>query len=200
MYPGKIYDLVERLTKIAENTKSLDIGCGPRGLGSLSNIDVGIYHKSKSQRNFVLGDAHTLPYKDNTFESVFLVEVIEHVDNPTKVLREIRRVLKKNGKLYLTTPNMIHLAVFIRYLLQKRIAIHADHINAWCWESLVWLLHNCGFKDMEVRMWGHVDEMQKSGKPFKLYRSYRLCNLLDKLGFRWSFLYLNIFVTAAANK
>ena len=38
--------------------------------------------------------------------NVVAVEVIEHFENPWHFLREINRVLKKEGKLYLTTPNV----------------------------------------------------------------------------------------------
>jgi SAM-dependent methyltransferase len=50
------------------------------------------------------------PYADGEFDVVIFAEIIEHLLNdPCKVLREIKRVLKPNGTLILTTPNVARL-------------------------------------------------------------------------------------------
>ena len=50
------------------------------------------------------------PYADEEFDLVIFAEIIEHLQNdPCKVLREIKRVLKPNGTLILTTPNVARL-------------------------------------------------------------------------------------------
>ena len=50
------------------------------------------------------------PYADGQFDLVIFAEIIEHLLNdPCKVLREIKRVLKPNGTLVLTTPNVARL-------------------------------------------------------------------------------------------
>ena len=50
------------------------------------------------------------PYADGEFDLVIFAEIIEHLLNdPCKVLREIKRVLKPNGTLILTTPNVARL-------------------------------------------------------------------------------------------
>ena len=41
-----------------------------------------------------------LPYKNNSFDSVILFDVIEHVNKPEITIKEAHRVLKKNGILY----------------------------------------------------------------------------------------------------
>ncbi len=52
---------------------------------------------STGKMSFRVGDAHKLEFKKETFDAVFALEVLEHVHNPEKVLREIKRVLKPNG-------------------------------------------------------------------------------------------------------
>lgn len=50
------------------------------------------------------------PYPDQTFDVVIFAEIIEHLLNdPCKVLREIKRVLKPGGTMILTTPNVARL-------------------------------------------------------------------------------------------
>lgn len=52
----------------------------------------------------------SFPYADAEFDVVIFAEIIEHLLNdPCKVLREIKRVLKPNGTLILTTPNVSRL-------------------------------------------------------------------------------------------
>ncbi len=47
-----------------------------------------------------VGDALDLPYPDDTFDGAFLCWFLEHVHNPIKILREVRRVLKANAVIY----------------------------------------------------------------------------------------------------
>ena len=54
------------------------------------------YHKP-----FRIADAETLPFADNTFDAVWTITVLEHVPDPEQALREIRRVLRPNGLLFL---------------------------------------------------------------------------------------------------
>ena len=46
-----------------------------------------------------------LPYENKSFDLVWCSEVLEHLRDPQFIVSEIRRVLKENGMLILTTPN-----------------------------------------------------------------------------------------------
>ncbi|MGE5541237.1 MAG: methyltransferase domain-containing protein [Bacillota bacterium] len=52
-----------------------------------------------------LGAAEAIPYPDASFDFVNIAEVIEHVEDPMKMLDEVHRVLKPHGKGYLSVPN-----------------------------------------------------------------------------------------------
>lgn len=54
---------------------------------------------------FVHYDGERLPYKDGEFDAVISFQVIEHVEDDHKFLKEINRVLKKDRPAFLTTPN-----------------------------------------------------------------------------------------------
>lgn len=53
----------------------------------------------------ILYDGRKLPFKNNEFDVVTCIEVIEHVQNHHQFLKEIYRVLKKDGILHITTAN-----------------------------------------------------------------------------------------------
>jgi 2-polyprenyl-3-methyl-5-hydroxy-6-metoxy-1,4-benzoquinol methylase len=108
-----------------KNKKFLEVGCG---LGYFSNkasklgakvtgIDIGpnlvkINKKLTPSGTFIVSSASNLPFKDETFDVVLSTEVIEHVDNQKRAIKEISRVLKKGGILVITTPNKIFKPLF----------------------------------------------------------------------------------------
>jgi SAM-dependent methyltransferase len=58
-----------------------------------------------------------LPYPDSVFDYIVCVEGIEHLENYYHLLREFGRILKKGGKLIITTPNVLSIFSRLRYLL-----------------------------------------------------------------------------------
>lgn len=96
----------------------LDIGCGygvyASALRNSSKLLVGIdinrdyLQKAKinsKNANFVLMDAETLAFKPNSFDLILMIEVLEHINNDEKALREAFRVTKPGGIIVLTVPN-----------------------------------------------------------------------------------------------
>ena len=53
----------------------------------------------------VVAQSEQLPFRDDTFDLVTLLEVLEHTQSPALSLEEVRRVLRRGGRLALTTPN-----------------------------------------------------------------------------------------------
>ena len=53
----------------------------------------------------VYGNCEYLPFRNNSFDVILIIEVIEHVRNDIQAVAELSRVLKPNGKLLLKTPN-----------------------------------------------------------------------------------------------
>ena len=54
---------------------------------------------------FMVGDAHQLKFKSNSFDTVVALEVLEHVHRPLEVLKEIKRVMKKGGYGIILVPS-----------------------------------------------------------------------------------------------
>ncbi|TKZ35875.1 class I SAM-dependent methyltransferase [Brachyspira catarrhinii] len=106
-----------------ENKTILEIGCGfgwflyniikynPKLFSGLENSDEKINNLKNfftdERCSFYVGDALNLPFENDTFDTVCMFDVIEHLPKNTEdvVFKEISRVLKSGGKLYLSTPN-----------------------------------------------------------------------------------------------
>ena len=54
---------------------------------------------------WVLGDIYKIPYPDNYFDKIILSEVLEHIPDDKRALKEVKRVLKPRGKIAITVPN-----------------------------------------------------------------------------------------------
>ena len=104
----------------ARGKRTLEVGFG-EGYGSyylseeageLTGVDVShtlVEHASAkySRKNlyFIKGDATNIPFPDDTFEVVVSSQVLEHVKDYMRCIREIRRVLKPGGTALIATPN-----------------------------------------------------------------------------------------------
>ncbi len=77
--------------------------------------------------------AESLPFKDNTFDYAFMVEVIEHMppELEAKALSEIKRVLKPGGKFIMTTPNYRSMWPLVEFFWSRMNPIDymEQHIN-----------------------------------------------------------------------
>ena len=62
-----------------------------------------LLHGAYSNVDYV-SDAAAIPVESGSFDAVLCIEVLEHVPEPVKVIREISRVLRPGGKLILTAP------------------------------------------------------------------------------------------------
>jgi len=83
----------------------LDVGCGRKPyrkfLKCREYIGMDINEKVNPD---IIGKVTNIPFDDETFDAVICTEVLEHLQEPSSGLKEIRRVLKKNGILYITVP------------------------------------------------------------------------------------------------
>ncbi|MFN3421861.1 MAG: class I SAM-dependent methyltransferase, partial [Armatimonadota bacterium] len=60
-------------------------------------------------KHLVLGDAQFLPFDDNSFDLVAVLDVLEHLDDDCQALQEIWRVLKPKGAVVFTVPAFMSL-------------------------------------------------------------------------------------------
>lgn len=96
----------------------LDIGCAKGYLVYLFNeqgidaygVDISSYAISKAPEEikdklYTLDiEEENLPFPDNLFDLITIVEVLEHLNSFEHLIKEIKRILKKNGYILITTP------------------------------------------------------------------------------------------------
>jgi ubiquinone/menaquinone biosynthesis C-methylase UbiE len=78
----------------------LDVGCGDNPKGNV-NLDLFFYVKCE---NFIIADAHHLPFKNSSFEKVFSKHCVEHLENPFEFFEEAKRILANDGILECIYP------------------------------------------------------------------------------------------------
>jgi SAM-dependent methyltransferase len=93
---------------IKENPKTiLDVGCGDKPFKKLfkSSKYVGVDFDSKSKADYIIDlNKEKLPFKDNSFDCVIMSETLEHIFNIEHVIIESKRVLKKEGYIFISSP------------------------------------------------------------------------------------------------
>jgi ubiquinone/menaquinone biosynthesis C-methylase UbiE len=100
------------------NRRVLDVGCGTgkilemlqrstRALGTDHSAEALTFCRVKGLTGLVRADAAgALPFRDGQLDTVFACDVIEHLVDERPVLREICRLLKREGTLIVTVPAM----------------------------------------------------------------------------------------------
>lgn len=105
---------LQRWVRPKKGAKILNVGCGTGGtLGTLEqygyvkNVDVSdeaIKFMKKAGYKVDKVKDHNLPYKDNTYDLVVALDVLEHIEHHREALSEWTRVLKTGGSILFTVP------------------------------------------------------------------------------------------------
>lgn len=149
-----------------DGARLLDIGCADGhfcrpliGVGRWTcyGVDLLFDNAARCQKEGMLAVQSTfldpLPFADESFDVVVAGEVVEHVTDERRFLREVHRVLKGGTRLILTTPNLVSLGNRLLMLLGRmpRFAFSEFHYRMWNLDVMGRRLREAGF-DVE-----HVD-------------------------------------------
>jgi SAM-dependent methyltransferase len=106
-----------------KGAKILEIGCVPaRRLHFLQKhfqtqtygLDYslkGLFQSIKHGNHLVCSDLYHPPFKDESFDLVYSLGVIEHFDDPSKVISKHLELVRKHGFILITVPNFYHLSI-----------------------------------------------------------------------------------------
>lgn len=111
-FQGKLLvEYLKRHSALFDGCHTLDLACGLGGYipplqasgARVVALDFTVPHQVESFP-FVIADALGVPFPDDCFDLVICTNLIEHVPDPAELLREIYRVLKPRGVVYLSYP------------------------------------------------------------------------------------------------
>jgi ubiquinone/menaquinone biosynthesis C-methylase UbiE len=125
--------------------KILDVGCniGEMFGDRATNVDIHSLEDKRKESgnpnliipNFVQADANKLPFPDQSYDTVILAEILEHMDDPVATLNEAQRV----GKLILiSVPNEF------QWSEDKKPFTHYDHKTNFDEQKIYDLIKNSG--------------------------------------------------------
>ena len=120
----------------------------------------------------IKSDIINIPVENNSFDNIMCIEVLEHLPEPIKAIKEFSRILKKNGKLIITAPicSLTHMAPYYFY-------------NGY---SKYWykkFLQDNGFEILEIKLNGNYFEylIQELKRVKEIAKKYSKINIFFKL-------------------
>lgn len=174
-YLNKVLNVFSKEITINEikGKKILDIGCGAgywskffSDLGAeVYGIDIAEEMINESKKNckkgnFIVANSEDIPFKDNYFDMVISIRSLEYFPDKLKSFKEIKRVLKKDGRLIVitkSTPDVFSVTTKIENVIRNPMLVRKlkDRTygnNYWMEKispiKLSKLLWNIGFYDL----------------------------------------------------
>ncbi len=132
--PEKLLSLIGPL----ENERLLDAGGGTGRISQylasyatsvvIADVSLGMLSQAieKNGLEVVCSQTEMLPFEDESFGRITMVDAFHHVDDQSRTSGELWRVLKKGGKLVIEEPDIDHFAVKMVALAEK-IALMRSH-------------------------------------------------------------------------
>jgi 2-polyprenyl-3-methyl-5-hydroxy-6-metoxy-1,4-benzoquinol methylase len=157
-----VFEVLQKYT--LKQGQLLDFGAGQGDfLKKLINKDfkfmchgVDLMYSRLPEVNWYVQDLNKkLQFKDQQFDVVTCIEVIEHLENPRQMIRDLSRVLKKEGVLVITTPNNESWRSIISYIMRGQFVAFTDssypaHITALNQTDIYRILRENNFSRIEV--------------------------------------------------
>lgn len=165
-------NLAKSLLEKKKFKKVLDVGCASGYMISeiskhypsakftgVDSYDKVIAHGKKNYPHikFQVANAEKLPFKNQEFDLLICYETIEHITNPLKALKEMKRVLRKNGTLILTmdSGSLLFRVVWFFWENTKGKVWKGAHLHPFHHEELTELIRRAGFK-INQKIFSHL--------------------------------------------
>lgn len=197
--------VLESIERLATKGKILDIGSSAgfflaeakcRGWET-TGIEFSSWSKRYAEEHFGLTvydqPLEKLNWPKENFDAVTMLDVIEHLTEPWKILSEIKKILKPNGICVITTPDIDSLTA--KLAKEKWYAILPGHLFYFSPKTLEKILVEAGFRIIQrrthtryfspayffYRLGGYLSFMEKLGKSRALKKVTIPLNFLDQL-------------------
>ncbi|MEK6790291.1 MAG: class I SAM-dependent methyltransferase [Deltaproteobacteria bacterium] len=153
--------------QLPNNARLLDVGCGYgfflSEIKAISRIKASGIDVSKTAVSVAsgrgldvqLGTLDTIKFDDNAFDAITMFYVLEHIPDPARALREIRRILKPEGALLLRLP---HTTPIVRILslfgIRNNLYDPPFHLNDFSAKTIGRMLTKAGFVNVHTFIGG----------------------------------------------
>jgi len=146
----------------------LDVGCSSgylaRPLVERGCTVVGIERDAQAAtaardvcEDVIVGDVEELelPFERRSFDVVLCGDLVEHLRDPEVFLSRVQPLLKRKGRLVLTTPNVANWALRLsllggRWRYTNRGLLDRTHVHLFTRKTLVEALDNAGYRVLEL--------------------------------------------------
>ncbi len=154
----------------------LDLGCG-WGVWSVALMEEGLRmvavdlpnedffeaHKSAKINNlpidFLIADGQALPFRNNTFDGVIMLDVLEHIPDDRKAIQDSKRVIKNGGAIIGTVPTIERKKIIIKEKTVRsgltREDIGLGHHRRYTLKKLLKLIKSL---DMKAAAYGYYNQ------------------------------------------
>lgn len=108
--------------------------------------------KNFKNAEFEIINAKKIKYPNNKFDLIVCSEVLEHISNPQKALKEIYRTTNKYALLSVPNEPIFHLLNLLRGKYITTWGNYPDHINHWSKNKFIEFITHTGFKIIKIKM------------------------------------------------
>jgi len=171
---NETHDKVIAMMQKEPREKVLDVPTGTKILADrlkkmgfeVSCCDINPFYFSVSDLPLDIGDLNqSLPYTSKSFNFIICLEGLEHLENPFNAIRAFSRLLKPNGRAFLSLPHYLNIEKRLRFLItglfskvpspkklgQDRFEnLWMLHLNALTYPILKLFMEHCGLKIIHI--------------------------------------------------
>lgn len=181
----------------------LDIGCSTGFFLNAARIDFNVlgvepsewasgFAKEKLNLDIKTGTLDDLPQDMPPFDVVTLIDVLEHVTDPSSLMRKVADRVRPGGLLYLVTPDISSFSA--RLLGRYWWGFRPAHLYYFSPATLLKLLDQAGFQIVDMRSYGRIFTYGYWLSRIKFYPSFffsTLRTLIRKLKIENKVVYIN---------
>lgn len=124
-YLAKLDAVRRYLDALPPGTRVLDAGCGEGVLVDeyAARLDIRGVDANYSSARVTAASLTSLPFEDGSFDRALCLDVLEHLsyDEQPRALAELHRVLRGDGEVLVSIPNLAHLQSRVQFLLRGRL-------------------------------------------------------------------------------
>ena len=132
------------MSQASTTKKRLDIGCGNNKIPGSTYVDF-----DPKANPDILHDLNKFPYPiaDDSFDEIYAKHIIEHLDDPIGFMKEMARILKPGGTIFVETP---HFSSRVAYSEPQHTLFFSYFITAGYWNGRCFIfvcsLYDCFFR------------------------------------------------------